>query len=82
MPYTLTDFCADLSGTLKSKGESGLPDVAQKLSQLLKNPAFVGETFAEDTPVGRRELWHDPATDVYVLAHVQEGGKVGKPHQP
>jgi len=25
-------------------------------------------------------LWHDPATDVYVLAHVQEGGKVGKPH--
>src|SRR6204780_5071885 len=80
MPYTLTDFCADLSGTLKSKGESGLPDVAQKLSQLLKNPAFISETFAEDTPVGRRELWHDPATDVYVLAHVQEGGKVGKPH--
>ena len=80
MPYTLTDFCADLSATLKSKGESGLPDVAQKLSQLLKNPAFVSETFAEDTPIGRRELWHDPATDVYVLAHVQEGGKVGKPH--
>ena len=80
MPYTLTDFCADLSNTLKSKGESGLPDIAQKLSQLLKNPAFVGETLAEDTPIGRRELWHDPATDVYVLAHVQEGGKVGKPH--
>src|SRR5580704_3846863 len=80
MPYTLTDFCADLSTTLKSKGESGLPDVAQKLSQLLQNPAFVGETFAEDTPIGRRELWHDPDTDVYVLAHVQEGSKVGKPH--
>ena len=48
MPYTLTDFCADLSSTLKSKGESGLPDVAQKLSELLKNPAFVSETFAED----------------------------------
>ena len=29
MPYTLTDFCADLSSTLKNKGESGLPDVAQ-----------------------------------------------------
>src|ERR1700722_6848536 len=80
MPYTLTDFCADLSTTLKSKGESGLPDVAQKLSQLLQNQNFVSETFAEDTPSGRRELWHDPATDVYVLAHVQEGGKVGKPH--
>jgi hypothetical protein len=80
MPYTLTDFCADLSTTLKTKGETGLPDIAQKLSQLLKNPAFVSETFAEDTPIGRRELWHDPQTDVYVLAHVQEGGKVGKPH--
>src|ERR1700720_2602608 len=80
MPYTLTDFCADLSATLKTKGESGLPDIAQKLSQLLKNQNFVSETFAEDTPIGRRELWHDPATDVYVLAHVQEGGNVGKPH--
>ena len=66
--------------TLKGKGESGLPDIAEKLSELLKNPAFVSETFTEDTPIGRRELWHDPATDVYVLAHVQEGGKVGKPH--
>jgi hypothetical protein len=80
MPYTLNDFCADLSATLQSKRESGLPEIAQKLSQLLNNPAFVSETFSEATPVGRRELWHDPATDVYVLAHVQEGGKVGKPH--
>src|SRR6202795_5393813 len=80
MPYTLTDFCTDLSTTLKSKGESGLPEVAQKLSQLLKNPAFVSATFAEDTPIGRRGLRHDPQTHVYVLPHVQEGGKVGKPH--
>jgi hypothetical protein len=80
MRYTLSDFCSDLSATLKSKGENGLPEIARKLSELLGNPAFVGETFSEDTPVGRRELWHDPATDVYVLAHVQEGGKVGNPH--
>jgi hypothetical protein len=80
MPYTLSDFCTDLSATLKSKGENGLPDIARRLSELLGNPAFVSATFSEDTPVGRRELWHDPATDVYVLAHVQEGGKVGKPH--
>jgi len=80
MPYTLTDFCADLSSTLKRRGESGLSDIAQKLSALLDNPAFVAETFSEDTPIGRRELWHDAETDVYVLAHVQEGGKIGKPH--
>ena len=80
MPYTLTEFCTDLSATLQAKGESGLPEVARKLSDLLNNPAFVAATFAEDTPIGRRELWHDAQTDVYVLAHVQEGGKVGKPH--
>jgi hypothetical protein len=80
MPYTLTDFCTDLSTTLKAKGERGLPDIARKLSELLNNPTFVAETFSDDTPVGRRELWHDRETDAYVLAHVQEGGKVGKPH--
>jgi hypothetical protein len=80
MPYTLTDFCADLSTTLKTKGESGLPEIAAKLSELLANPSFVRETFSDDTPIGRRELWHDPETDVHVLAHVQEGAKVGKPH--
>ena len=80
MPYMLKDFCADLSAILKSKRDSGLPDIASKLSVLLANPAFVSETFSDDTPIGRRELWHDPETDVYVLAHVQEGAKVGKPH--
>ena len=80
MPYTLAEFCADLSSTLRSKGQSGLPEIAAKLSVLLQNPDFVAETFSEDTPIGKRELWHDPETDAYVLAHVQEGGKVGKPH--
>ena len=80
MAYTLANFCTDLSAVLKAKGQGGLPDIAQKLSLLLKNPDFVGETFSESTPIGRRELWHDPETDAYVLAHVQEGSKVGKPH--
>ena len=80
MPYTLSEFCADLSATLKAKGTAALPEIAEKLSALLSNPAFVTETFNDGTPIGRRELWHDPATDAYVLAHVQEGGKVGKPH--
>ncbi len=80
MPYTVTEFCADLSATLKAKRESGLPEIAAKLSVLLSNPAFVADTFSDDTPIGRRELWHDPDTGVHVLAHVQEGGKAGKPH--
>jgi hypothetical protein len=80
MPYTLTDFCADLSATLKAKGQGGLLEIAGKLGELLRNPAFVSATFSDDTPPGKRELWHDPETDAYVLAHVQEGGKVGKPY--
>jgi predicted metal-dependent enzyme (double-stranded beta helix superfamily) len=80
MSYTLASFCNDLSTTLKAKGQDGLPDIARKLAELLNNPDFVAQTFAEDTPIGRRELWHDPVTDAYVLAHVQEGGKVGRPH--
>jgi hypothetical protein len=80
MPYALKDFCNDLSTTLQARSDGALGDIAQKLSELLANPAFVAETFSEDTPIGRRELWHDPITDAYVLAHVQEGGKVGRPH--
>lgn len=80
MAYTLDQFCSDLSATLKAKGQAGLPDIAEKLSGLLQNPDFVAATFAEETPPGRRELWHDPDNDAYVLAHVQEGGRTGKPH--
>jgi hypothetical protein len=80
MAYSLDQFCTDLSATLKAKGEGGLPEIARKLSDLLKNPDFVAQTFSDDMPPGRRELWHDPETDAYVLAHVQEGAKVGKPH--
>jgi predicted metal-dependent enzyme (double-stranded beta helix superfamily) len=80
MPYTLANFCNDLSTTLKTKGQNGLPDIARKLGELLNNPDFVAGTFSEETPIGRRELWHDPETGAYVLAHVQEGGKVGRPH--
>ncbi len=80
MPHTLSQFCADLSTILKAQGQSGLPEIARKLSALLGNSDFVDDTFSDDMPPGRRELWHDPKTDVYVLAHVHEGGKVGKPH--
>lgn len=80
MPYTLSEFCADLSAILRAEGQSGLPEIARRLSALLSNPAFVDATFSDHTPPGRRELWHDPQTDAYVLAHVQDGGKAGKPH--
>jgi hypothetical protein len=81
MTYTLDQFCSDTRSFLKAQPlAAALPKVAERLSELLNNPAFVTETFSEDTPVGKRELFHDPECDFYVLAHVQEGGKTGKPH--
>lgn len=82
MAYTLDQFCADHHALLTSGQplDKALPQVAEKLSALLKNPQFVAETFTDDTPIGRRTLAHDKETDVYVLAHVYDGPKKGSPH--
>jgi hypothetical protein len=81
MAYTLDQFCADSRETLKSKPlADALPQIADRLSRLLSNPGFVTETFNDSMGPSKRELYHDPELDFYVLAHVQEGGKAGKPH--
>jgi hypothetical protein len=81
MAYTLDQFCTDARAHLKAEPlAQALPKVAERLSALLINPEFVAQTFSDDMPPGRRELFHDPELDFYVLAHVQEGGKTGKPH--
>ena len=81
MAYTLKDFCTDTTGLLKANPlAETLPQVAERLGKLLVNPAFVAETFNADMKPGKRVLHHDPELDFYVMAHVQEGGKTGKPH--
>src|SRR2546425_8477210 len=81
MAYTLDEFCAESRAALKAAPlPNALPQIAERLGRLLANPAFVAATFSDDMPPGRRILHHDPETDFYVLAHVQEGNKVGKPH--
>jgi hypothetical protein len=78
--YTLDHFCRDLRDLLKVKDSDVLSQIAGKLEILLANPDFVAATFAPDTPAGKRMLFHDPASDAYVLAHVQQAGKGGRPH--
>lgn len=82
MAYTLDQFCADHHALLTSGQPltQTLPKIAEKLAVLLRNPQFVAETFNDATPVGRQTLHHDEDTDVYVLAHVNEGPKKGSPH--
>ena len=80
MAYDLIQFCDDLREILKSKGQAGLPEVAERLKRLLANPEFVAATFDETMKPGKRELFHDQETDAYVLAHVQPPNKTGQPH--
>jgi hypothetical protein len=72
-------FTADLTAILKTKGVAGIGEVAEKLKPLLRDPAFAARAFPDEN-TRKRELFHDPATDVYVYAHVHQGGKRGKPH--
>jgi hypothetical protein len=81
MSYTLDNFCTDTRIMLKARPlTDALPQIADRLSRLLADPTFVAQTFTDAMPPGRTALHHDPELDFYVLAHVQEGGKTGKPH--
>src|SRR5215475_10407860 len=78
---TVDAFCTDTRALLKAGPlPNALPQISDRLGRLLANPDFVAESFSDDMPPGRRVLHHDPETDFYVLAHVQEGKKIGKPH--
>jgi hypothetical protein len=81
MAYTLDKFCAEARTLLKRQPLSdALEGIAERLARLLSNPQFVAETFDDDMPPGRRVLHHDGETDFYVLAHIQESKRAGKPH--
>ena len=79
MNRTFDHFTTDLVATLKAKGVAGLSDIADALRPLLRDPAFAALAFADRT-IRKRVLFHDADTDVYVLAHIHEAGKRGKPH--
>jgi hypothetical protein len=72
-------FTADLVATLKARGVSGLPHIAESLKPLLRDSEFAALAFTDPT-IRKRVLFHDEDTDVYVLAHIHEAGKRGRPH--
>ncbi len=72
-------FTTDLVATLKARGVAGLSEIAKALRPLLRDPEFEALAFA-DRSIRKRVLFHDTETDVYVLAHIHEAGKRGRPH--
>lgn len=81
MAYTLDEFCKDVHDAFSQKADDESREVVRaNLEKLLANPDFIAETWQDDTPPGKRVLYHDKDSDVYVLAHVQEAGKKGNPH--
>jgi predicted metal-dependent enzyme (double-stranded beta helix superfamily) len=77
----LDAYVADCRKQLESAPlDVALKAMAADLARLLKEPTFVAVAFSEADPPGKRVLAHDATRDFYVLAHVQEGGKAGKPH--
>lgn len=80
MAYDLEQFAADLQRILAARGNAGLPELADRLALLLQNPDFVRATFTPDEAERKRTLFHDPASDAYVLAHHWPAKKKGNPH--
>jgi hypothetical protein len=82
MSYTIEQFGADCHRILsRNATPEGLEEIRRKLEKLMVDPAFIASTYSEDMPPGKRVLYHDPETDVYVLAHVLKAGKKsGRPH--
>ena len=81
MAYTLEQFGADCHEALtRDPGAGGREVIRQKLEQLLANPDFVKQHLS-DQASGKTVLYHDPDTDVYVMAHgTDQGNRKGKPH--
>jgi hypothetical protein len=82
MAYSLDSFCNDCRAELKSGRplDQALSAIAAHLSKLLVNEEFVKATFKPQDEFPKKQLFHDPELDFYVLAHVHQGPKEGPPH--
>jgi len=81
MAYTLEEFCADCHTALtEDPGAGGREKIRAQLEKLLENEEFV-RTHLAPQGSGKTALYHDPETDVYVMAHgTDQGNRTGKPH--
>ena len=81
MAYTLDEFCAESRALLKAQPlTDALPQMAERLGGSCPiRPSSPKPSATTCRPAGASSITI-PKLDFYVLAHVQEGGKTGKPH--
>ncbi len=81
MSYTLDQFIADCRELLsRDPGPKGREQVRLRLERLLQNPAFVREYCGDHVPQGLKTLYEDPKLGFQILAHINEKGRKGEPH--
>ncbi len=81
MTYTLDQFCEDCRNSiLENPGTAGREAIRVHMEKLLANPGFVEERLGENVEPGRHTLYHDPETDVHVLAHIYKDPVKSVPH--
>lgn len=81
MAYTLEDFCDDCRASVGAgRGDESREEIRRNLARLLANEEFVAAHCGPDAEHGVHTIYHDPETDVHVLAHIYEKGTESPPH--
>ena len=81
MSYTLEQFCADCSATLKKDDtHTGRQRIKGLLEKLLAERDFIAKYCGPDAAPGVTTLYRDPATGVNVLSHIYDKPRVSPPH--
>ena len=80
MSYTLQDFAKDAHDILKKEpGSAGREKVAGKLSQLVKDDAFL-KAYCEKAKPGRHVIYEDPELHWQIMVHYMKEPHKGVPH--
>jgi len=81
MAYDLDQFISDCRTILtRDPGPTGREEVRVRLEKLLSNPEFVRKHCGDEVKQGLVTLYEDPRLGFQILAHNNEKGRAGQPH--
>ena len=81
MPYELKNLVADCRQALQNGAtKTALGEVCAAMRKILQNPDFVEQHFGPAREIGRSTLYHDPALDFHIYAHIPDGAILSPPH--